>query len=226
MRRILLVGEDGELAEDLKGKLADLGFRMSSVSLGQRALEAVWHDRPDLILVHYSTNPGKVRSFCKELKKDDEARGVPIVALVPEEKSGQFDLLGVAEDFVLLPCRPDELELRLKQIEWKKHLALPDEGIRIGDLVIDFVGYEVLFQGIPVALTYREYELLKFLVIHPNRVFSRNVLLQKVWGYRAYVGTRTVDIHIRRLRSKLGEVGSRIHTVRNVGYKFVLESDK
>ncbi|NIS71872.1 MAG: DNA-binding response regulator, partial [Proteobacteria bacterium] len=88
----------------------------------------------------------------------------------------------------------------------------------------DLAAYEVLVRGVPVALTYREYELLKFLATHPNRVFNRNTLLQKVWRYEAFVGTRTVDIHIRRLRSKLGDVGSGIQTVRNVGYKFNLES--
>ena len=147
-----------------------------------------------------------------------------LIALIPETKGRECPIWDLVEDFILLPYRPEELGLRIRQAQRRRGLRLSGEVARIGDLVIDFSSYEVSLRGISLTLTYREYELLRFLVTHPNRVFSRDALLKKVWGYEAYVGTRTVDIHIRRLRSKLGDSGSGIQTVRNVGYKFARES--
>ncbi len=223
MDRILLVSDDEGLKQNLTSRLTDLGLRPFAVSPGERALAAIWREHPDLIFFHYQGNSRVLRAFCREIKEDEETRGIPLVALILGEDSGGFDLWEMVEDFIILPCHPKEFRLRIQQIWRKRGLNLPGEHFRVGDLAIDFVGYEVLLQGTPVALTYKEYELLKFLATHPNRVFSRNTLLRKVWGYEAYVGTRTVDIHIRRLRSKLGAVGSGIQTVRNVGYKFSLK---
>ncbi|MBI3087283.1 MAG: winged helix-turn-helix transcriptional regulator [Candidatus Omnitrophica bacterium] len=107
---------------------------------------------------------------------------------------------------------------------WKLNKVELKNGLKHGALAMDFERYEVHVRGEPVDLTYKEFELLKFLATHPGRVFSREALLDKVWGYDYYGGTRTVDVHVRRLRAKL-ETGRRVYiqTVRNVGYKFLAE---
>ena len=111
--------------------------------------------------------------------------------------------------------------LRIKRALWEKIYSKTREALTIEDLVIDLENYEASISGEPVYLTFKEFELLKFLLLNRGRVFSRDELLDRVWGYDNYVGTRTVDIHVQRLRYKLGSpVGDMIVTVRNVGYKF------
>jgi len=124
------------------------------------------------------------------------------------------------DDFVLYPLRPGELAARLRRLAGQPESDSPDL-LRRGALAIDLASYRVSIAGAPVELTYKEYELLRFLATQPDRVFTREALLDKVWGYDFYGGARTVDVHIRRLRSKL-EVGGRtfIETVRSVGYRF------
>jgi DNA-binding response OmpR family regulator len=131
------------------------------------------------------------------------------------------------DDVILDTCSPAELEARLRlacsrtAIEPAEDAGLPEE-IRTGDLFIDEASYTVKVRGRTLDLTFKEFELLKFLAQHPGRVFTRAVLLQEVWGYDYFGGTRTVDVHVRRLRAKLGaEYEAMIGTVRNVGYRFV-----
>jgi DNA-binding response OmpR family regulator len=134
------------------------------------------------------------------------------------------------DDVILDTCSPAELEARLRlacsrtAIEPPEDAGLPEE-IRTGDLFIDEASYTVKVRGRTLDLTFKEFELLKFLAQHPGRVFTRAVLLQEVWGYDYFGGTRTVDVHVRRLRAKLGaEYEALIGTVRNVGYRFVPDS--
>ena len=125
------------------------------------------------------------------------------------------------DDFCLDPFHPRELEARLRHL-----LASSDEGgagdmIEYGDLELNLETYEAVIAGRPLDLTYMEYELLRFLAGHPGKVFTREVLLNRVWGYEYYGGARTVDVHVRRLRAKLGEENANlIQTVRSVGYRF------
>jgi len=224
MNHVLLAIDDEGLRKGVTDHLVDLGYRVSGVPLGKNTLVEVWRDSPDVIIIGETADWHKARILCKELKQEDESREIPLIALIPETKGRECPIWDLVEDFILLPYRPEELGLRIRQVQRRRGLRLSGEVARIGDLVIDFSSYEVSLRGISLTLTYREYELLRFLVTHPNRVFSRDALLKKVWGYEAYVGTRTVDIHIRRLRSKLGDSGSGIQTVRNVGYKFARES--
>ena len=110
---------------------------------------------------------------------------------------------------------------------WRIGKVDREHTVNIGELLLDLDNYEVSLKGKPVSLTYREYELLKYFILNRDRVFTREVLLDRVWGYDNYVGTRTVDIHVQRLRTKLGGAyGDLIQTVRNVGYKFSSYSDK
>ena len=123
--------------------------------------------------------------------------------------------------FVLMPLVPAELYARLRQLDWKSATFGSDEVIKIDDLVIDVAGYEARVGGRRLELTHQEFELLRFLAQHRGRVFTRHALLERAWGYAYAGGTRTVDIHVRRVRSKLGDAGELIETVRNVGYKLV-----
>ncbi len=132
------------------------------------------------------------------------------------------------DDVVLHTCGPAELEARIKlalgRLNAARDAADPEAHvIRSGEVVVDEATYTAKIKGRPLDLTFKEFELLKFLAQHPGRVFSRQQLLQEVWGYDYFGGTRTVDVHVRRLRAKLGvENETLIGTVRNVGYRFVL----
>jgi len=129
--------------------------------------------------------------------------------------SGDFD------DFLLTPIDNDELRLRVNRIASRPAGVPADERISFKDLTLDLATYQAALAGNPIDLTYMEYELLRFFVTHPVRVWSREQLLERVWGYDYFGGARTVDVHVRRLRAKLGEErASWITTVRSVGYRF------
>ncbi|MDO4913853.1 MAG: response regulator transcription factor [Bifidobacteriaceae bacterium] len=137
----------------------------------------------------------------------------------PAEVEGRIRL--VAERDVMQPTIPDNTALP------ESNMQATNERIHSGDLMVDLEGYTATLCGKPIDLAYKEFELLKYLVQHPGRVFTRTQLLQEVWGYDYYGGTRTVDVHIRRLRAKLGsEYEQLIGTVRNVGYRFNEQSDE
>jgi len=147
---------------------------------------------------------------------------LPLVLLVTEEQLGRIDVAWGLEDYLTLPVSPTRLVERLKFLLWKLNKVELKNGCSVGSLVIDFERYEVHVKGEPVDLTYKEFELLRFLATHPGKVFTREALLDRVWGYDFYGGTRTVDVHVRRLRSKIETGGATyIDTVRNVGYKFL-----
>jgi DNA-binding response OmpR family regulator len=123
-------------------------------------------------------------------------------------------------DFILKPIVPAELYARVRQLDWRGATFGSDEVIKVEDLHIDVAGYEARVRGRRLELTHQEFELLRFFAQNRGKVFTREQLLSKVWGYRYYGGSRTVDIHVRRLRAKLGPTaGGLIETVRNVGYK-------
>jgi DNA-binding response OmpR family regulator len=155
---------------------------------------------------------------------------VPVLLIVTEGGLAAVTADWGADDVILDTAGPAEIEARLRLIgERSRATALDDtpEEIEAGDLTIDPSGYSVRLRGRSLDLTYKEFELLKYLVQYPGRVFTRAQLLQEVWGYDYYGGTRTVDVHVRRLRAKLGpEHEALIGTVRNVGYRFEPASDR
>ncbi len=165
-------------------------------------------------------DPTTAWAVCRELRKRD----VPIEPLLLLVSGAQMDELDARDefydDFLITPFHPRELEARLKHLLWRVGRGVRPEMIEYGPLSLNLETYQAQISGHPLDLTYMEYELLKFLASHPGKVFTREVLLNRVWGYEYYGGARTVDVHVRRLRSKLGEEHSHmIQTLRSVGYK-------
>ena len=161
------------------------------------------------------------RRNAEEVSKELPAEGAPAVAAISWELLRAPGLRIAADDVIVVPWRAGELRLRLARLLERKAPAESPGVIRAGDLVIDPERYEVHVAGKPALLTFKEYELLKLLASNPGRVYSREVLLEQVWGYRYFGGTRTVDVHVRRLRSKIEDATHNfIETVWNVGYRF------
>lgn len=180
------------------------------------------HDeKPDLVLVWAGADAPGALQFCQVLGKEEAMSGVPLLALVRVEQLRELFLReGAFDDFLVVPYQLAELDARLRHLLWRSKQGEQSDILNLGPLVINFATYQVHVDSDPIDLTYMEYELLKFLATHRGRVFTRQTLLSRVWGYDYFGGTRTVDVHVRRLRAKLGEHANVIQTVRNVGYKF------
>lgn len=173
------------------------------------------------VIVVADTRPEDAFSFCRTVRKRDVPLA-PLLLLVSGAQLGDLELReDLFDDFCLAPFHPRELEARLKHLFWKQGGGTRPELVEYAPLVLNLETYQASVAGRPLDLTYMEYELLKFLAQHPGKVFTREMLLSRVWGYEYYGGARTVDVHIRRLRAKLSdEHASLIQTVRSVGYRF------
>ena len=169
----------------------------------------------DLLVVELGYGP--IRQL-REVARLEETIGLPVLLVVAAEHLALLESSGVEADFLVGPIDPVEFRIRIRRLA----TAEPgDELLRFKDLELNPLNYQASLAGDPMDLTYMEYELLRFLVENPVRVWSREQLLSKVWGYEYYGGARTVDVHVRRLRSKLGEErASWITTVRSVGYRW------
>jgi DNA-binding response OmpR family regulator len=173
----------------------------------------------DAILVDARRDLVQIRRLLRLLRGAEMS--VPVLAIVSEGGWAAVTADWGADDVILHTAGPGEVDARLRLAIGRLAPAVSGE-IRSGDLVIDEPTYSVRLRGHSLDLTFKEFELLKFLAQHPGRVFTRSQLLQEVWGYDYFGGTRTVDVHVRRLRAKLGgEHEALIGTVRNVGYRFV-----
>lgn len=161
-----------------------------------------------------------VKSCVAKLKGDAKTTNLPIIGIA-DKLSLDDDNLVLLDDIILLPLKADELVLRIKRLLLKSGRLSNKDIIGVDGLVIDLESYQVTISGEAIELTYKEFELLKFMAANPGRVYNRQILLNQIWEYDYYGGSRTVDVHIRRLRAKLGsKYGSMIQTVRHVGYRF------
>ncbi|HEY1811649.1 MAG TPA: response regulator transcription factor [Kofleriaceae bacterium] len=174
---------------------------------------------PTCVIVEAGDDLARAQKSIQKLRDTGPLVEVPILVAVSVARLPALDFSIGFDDFVLMPIVPAELYARVRQLDWKSATFGSDEVIKIDDLVIDVAGYETKIAGRRIELTHQEFELLRFLAQHRGRVFTRHALLERAWGYQYAGGTRTVDIHVRRLRSKLGGTGELIETVRNVGYK-------
>lgn len=226
MRLILLTRAMHASAEVLPA-LGLLNHQVKVMGAEPSSLLAV--DAADVLLVDGRIDLPAVRSFTRLLH--DTGAGAPIILITTEGNLTAVQGDWGIDDFMLNTTSPAELEARLRVAVARRAQALGidananPEQINLGDLHIDEVSYSVRLHGRPLDLTFKEFELLRYLAHHPGRVFTRAILLQEVWGYDYFGGTRTVDVHVRRLRAKLGsEYESIIGTVRNVGYRFVTDA--
>jgi len=159
---------------------------------------------------------------CQVVREHRALKGAPLLAVVPEYEASRLDLSLGFDDLILAPYRLTELAARLRLLAWRTESEPAPGVIRLGRLTLNEATYEVRVDGLAVDLTLKEYQLLLFLVRNPNRVFTREELLGRVWGHDYFGGTRTVDVHIRRLRAKTEEAGDLVETVRGVGYRSVI----
>ena len=174
----------------------------------------------DLIIVDPGTLPETLPQSIQHLRQAYQDRDTPLLTVVDETAALALDFSIGIDDFIVKPYSLREVEARLRLILWNSDRPDDENIIKIGDLVINLIRYEVRVKGSVIELTLKEYELLKHLATRRGRVFTRSNLLDSIWGYDYYGGMRTVDVHIRRLRSKLGNAGDAITTVRGVGYRF------
>ena len=218
--RVLVVDDDAALAEMLGIVLRNEGFDSRVCATGERALAEFRDYRPDVVLLDLML-PGKDGiDVCKEIRAES---GVPIVMLTA--KTDTVDVVvgleSGADDYVVKPFKPKELVARIRARVRRFEEPAP-EALTIGDLAIDVAGHEVTRGGQPIALTPLEFDLLVCLARRPWQVFTREVLLEQVWGYRHAADTRLVNVHVQRLRSKVEHDPERpeiVVTVRGVGYK-------
>jgi len=226
MEKILVVEDEKNIRELIKFNLENAGFEVLTADDGREALEQL-SDEIDLVVLDLMLPQIDGMEVCRRMRGSEELRQIPIIMLTAkgEEVERILGLEMGADDYMTKPFSPRELIARIKAIfrrikEFKADTSeLKEEIIDLGDLKLDIPRHEVIYQEQKIVLTPKEFELLRYLIINQGRVLSRDLLLEKIWGYEYAGDTRTVDVHIRRLRKKISS--DYIATVRGVGYKFV-----
>jgi DNA-binding response OmpR family regulator len=178
----------------------------------------------DLILVDARFDLASAKSLCKILNTTGVT--VPIILILTEGGLTAVSADWGVDDVILEQAGPAEADARIRLAIGRQQQNKSSSKIQASGVVIDEASYSAKVHGRPLDLTFKEFELLRFLATHPSRVFTREQLLSEVWGYDYFGGTRTVDVHVRRLRAKLGDLESLIGTVRNVGYRFNVYDDE
>jgi DNA-binding response OmpR family regulator len=220
MRTVLVVTRHDDLARPA-ASLEREGFGVSTATPEALASGDLSHDA-DLALVDLRDVPAAAFSIILSTYAE---RGVAVIAAVTGDFIGRISADLAVDDFVVLPSSLPELARRIERVLWRKHGIDSENVVRCGALTIDLANYRVLVDQEPLILTFKEYELLRFLAMNVGRVFTREQLLNRVWGYDYFGGARTVDVHIRRIRAKIEVHGHAfIETVRNVGYRLVAEA--
>jgi len=215
--RVFIIANESEQARKLRAELAQRGLDCLIVPHNAGTLEQIAGQHLGVMLL--DTDEATTGSEAwEQAQRIRQERQIPLITLVSGEKLNGLD--SNIDDFVVKPWEPNEVTVRIKRILGKKESIDNEDIIRCGDLVIDSAKCEVSLSGKPIMLTFKEYQLLKFLASNKGKVFTRESLLNKVWGWDYYGGDRTVDVHIRRLRSKIEDpTHTFIETVRNIGYR-------
>jgi len=224
-RKILIVDDEKNIVDILKFNLKKEGFDTIEAYDGKQALEMAEREKPDLILLDIMLPEYDGFTVCKKIR---QTMNTPILMLTAREEEVD-KVLGLelgADDYITKPFSPRELMARVKanlRRIVEDNQTIQGETLTCGDLVIDVNRYEIRRKNEVIELTLREFELVKFLAMQKGQIFSRESLLEKVWGYEYYGDVRTVDVTVRRLREKLEKVPSKpeyILTKRGVGYYF------
>jgi DNA-binding response OmpR family regulator len=213
----LLFIDAKEDLQPLARALERSGFRIGNCTLADAQDALSSGPDVDAVLLDLTAEPSPAAAI-NALERPQRAAAL---AIVLRQQADTLDPSLPIDDFVLHSAPPEEGVARVRRAIWRKSGAEGGQVLHRGDLTIDQASYKVFVSGHPVELTFKEYELLRFLAITPGTVCTRERLLSQVWGYDFYGGARTVDVHIRRLRSKIEDAGHTfIETVRNVGYRF------
>lgn len=225
MINVALASADRRYARELRLQLVGWGYRPWMADPEEPVVEQVQERGADLIILDFTSATSDPVSTVRSIKADRELKHIPVVALVDARDTVTLDFSIGLEDFLVRTDTFEELNTRIRFVLWRLSKVDSKDTIKAGALVMNLASYSVMVRGETLDLTYKEFELLRFLLTHRGRVFSRDALLRHVWGEEYLGGTRTVDVHIRRLRAKIGpQFDELIQTVRNVGYKMIEEN--
>ena len=221
----MVIEDEKEIRDLVRYNLQRAGYRVAAAADGEEGLRQIFAARPDALLLDLMLPGRNGLEILREVRGEPATRDLPVLVLTA--RATEMDkLLGFehgADDYLTKPFSPRELVARVKALLRRARPERAEEAVEVGELRVDRAAREASFRGRALTLTPREFELLAFLARHPGRVLSREELLRKVWGYDYLGETRTVDVHVRRLRRKLGEKVRVIETVTGAGYKLVAE---
>lgn len=227
---ILVVEDEQAIADMIMTSLEIAGYQVKRAANGQIAYQMVLEAAPDLILADWMMPMMTGLELAKRLKREENTAEIPIILLTAksdeDDKINGFDA-GI-DDYVVKPFSPRELLARIKAVLRRGNVDIDGKGLTAGQLVIDRSAKKVHLAKDEVSLGPLEFKLLEFFMTHPDRVYSREQLLDRVWGGNVYIEDRTVDVHIRRLRKSISKFNhdSMIQTVRGAGYRFSIEGFK
>ena len=222
--QILVAEDDRDIADLVAHYLQKSGWQAHVAPSGDEALAYARKHAVDLVILDVMLPGLSGLEVCRALRSDKSTAGVPIIMLTAraEEADRVMGLELGADDYVAKPFSPNELVARVRALMRRSQRTSPkDATLRFGPIVMDLASHTVVTDGREIKLTAKEFLLLQYLLEHPGRVLSRDLLLGDVWGYRYTGGTRTVDVHVRRLREKLPVLVDALETVKQFGYKLV-----
>jgi DNA-binding response OmpR family regulator len=222
---VLVVEDDPDISQLVARYLEKAGFVASRISSGREALESVRARHPDLIVLDLMLPQIDGLEVCRLLRANEATAGIPIIMLTARAEESQR-IVGLemgADDYLPKPFSPNELVARVRALlrRTNRQQTAGPKPLLYGAITVDADRHTVSLDGREVSLTAKEFLLLTYLLQHRGRVLSRDVLLEQVWGYRYTGGTRTVDVHVRRLREKLPPLAEALVTVKQFGYKLL-----
>ena len=219
---VLIVEDEAPLVTMLRYNLEREGFAVDAAGDGEEALLRISERKPDAVLLDWMLPLVSGLEVCRQIRRSPATRSLPVIMLTArvEEADRVRGLDSGADDYVVKPFSPSELVARLRAVIRRAQPSAGEEVLRYADITMDLVAHRVSRAGRPVHLGPTEFRLLRHFLGQPGRVFSREQLLDRVWGHESEIEMRTVDVHIRRLRKALNQNGGRdlLRTVRSVGY--------